>query len=143
MINYFGGRNRFLSNFYSPSWILYEGISYPTSEHAYQAAKTLDNSERENISNLASPGDAKRAGKSVTLRPDWEEVKESVMYDILVIKFKNPILRVKLIETEDHELIESNTWHDCVWGICTCRECNNVGQNLLGKLLMKIRREMT
>lgn len=141
VINFFEGKYRFLSNFYS-CWIPYEGITYPTSEHAYQAAKTLDVEQRKYVSTLDTPGKAKRAGRDLTLRSDWEQVKESVMYDILKIKFSNPILREKLLETGDVYLIEGNKWCDQIWGMCQCKKCNGLGLNLLGKLLMKLRNEL-
>ena len=74
MINRFDGPYAFLSNFFfSP--IEYEGITYPTVEHAFQAAKTLNPIERQAIADLPTPGAAKRAGRQVTLRKDWEDVK--------------------------------------------------------------------
>lgn len=141
MINSFTNQYRFLSNFY-PCWVFYEGISYPSTEHAYQALKSLDIAVREFISNLKSPGEAKRAGREITIRPDWDQVKEGIMYDLLKIKFSTSILKEKLLETRDHELIESNTWHDNTWGICNCKKCDRNGLNLLGILLMKVREEL-
>lgn len=133
MINSFSGRYAFLSNFY-PEQIEYEGILYPSSEHAFQAAKTLDKTERLRISKLETPGQAKRAGRKVTLRPDWEENKIYVMKDILLIKFSNPDLMKKLISTGKRKLVEDNNWGDTFWGVC-----NGKGENNLGKLLMVIR----
>lgn len=125
----------FLSNFYSHP-IEYEGISYPSSEHAYQAAKTFNIEERKQIAVLKTPGESKRAGRRVTLRPDWESIKISVMEEIVRIKFKDPMLRQKLIDTGSMVLIEYNTWNDTFWGVCRGK-----GRNELGKILMKIRRD--
>jgi len=133
MINSFSGPYRFLSNFY-PSIIEYDGIEYPTAEHAYQAAKTYDTAIKRKISMLDSPGKAKRCGQDVIIRLDWEEVKVDVMEDILRIKFDNNELFNKLVITIGEELIEGNYWGDTFWGVC-----NGVGQNNLGKILMKIR----
>lgn len=139
-INEFRGYYRFLSNFY-PAIIEYEEIIYPTAEHAYQAAKTFDQEERLYISKLSSPGSAKRYGKKIKLRDDWNKVKLYVMYDICYKKFtdfdNNPDLIIKLLFTHPKELIEGNKWNDTFWGIC-----NGVGQNFLGKILMKIREEL-
>lgn len=135
-INSFDLKYRFLSNFY-PSVIWVEGISYPTVEHAYQAMKTLDTSLRIEISKLESPGRAKRAGRILLLRKDWEEIKISVMKDLLYQKFtKYPELKIMLINTEDSILIEGNYWNDTFWGIC-----GGKGKNHLGILLMDIRNE--
>lgn len=126
----------FLSNFH-PCLIEYEGIEYPSTEHAYQAAKTLDCGERESIAVLATPGQSKRAGRRVTLRDDWEEVKVSVMRDLLIKKFSQLELGKKLIDTDDMYLEETNWWGDCFWGVC-----NGRGQNHLGRLLMLVRDEI-
>jgi N-glycosidase YbiA len=136
MINSFSGPHRFLSNFY-PSPIIYGSIIYPTVEHAYQAAKSSDMSIRKQISLLNSPGKAKRAGQNVTLRLDWEEVKVEIMEDLIRIKFQNDDLYNKLLATIGEELIEGNNWGDTFWGVC-----DSVGENNLGKILMKIRDEM-
>lgn len=132
----FTGVFRFLSNFYS-SEVEYEGIRYPTAEHAYQAAKTLDRSERVRISCLQTPGDAKRSGRCVDLRENWDEIKVAVMEDILRAKFKDPTLKSRLIETGSIQLEEGNTWGDTFWGVC-----GGIGENKLGKALMKIRAEI-
>lgn len=136
MISGFHGAYRFLSNFYLVQ-VLYEGILYPSSEHAYQAAKTMDMEERLRISRLPTPALAKKAGKMLKLRPDWEMEKFQVMLDILRIKFQDSDLRQKLLSTGEEELQENNTWGDRVWGIC-----NGVGENHLGRLLMQVRGEL-
>ena len=73
-INKFSGEYDFLSNFYQSN-VLYEGITYTTNEHAFQAAKSFDLTDRVNIAAKETPGKAKYAGRRVKLRPDWEEVK--------------------------------------------------------------------
>lgn len=140
MINYFQGKYRFLSNFYKYP-ITYEGITYPSSEHAYQAAKTLSQSDREAIAKLSSPGDAKRTGRRLQMRPDWESEKYKIMLTILESKFSLGSLLAKLLcETYPKELVEGNNWHDNIWGNCSCVKCRYIeGQNLLGKALMQIR----
>ncbi len=126
---------RWLSNFW-PASVYYEGVNYPSSEHAYQAAKSLNQTDRVCIAQLTA-GQAKRAGQGLTIRPDWEEVKESVMEDILRIKFSHPDLQKKLLETDTLYLEETNTWGDTYWGVC-----RGAGQNKLGHILMKIRTEL-
>jgi predicted NAD-dependent protein-ADP-ribosyltransferase YbiA (DUF1768 family) len=64
------------------------------------------------------------------------------MERILKKKFKNVNLRSKLISC-DIDIIEHNYWHDNYYGDCTCKKCNSItGQNHLGKILMKIRRDL-
>ena len=143
MINNFDGEFAFLSNF-AVSPIIYENKTWPTVEHIFQAMKTLDNTEREIIRLSATPGKAKRLGKKVTLRPEWESVKKSVMLTCVKLKFsQNSELKEKLLSTNDSLLIEGNNWHDNTWGNCSCEKCEHIaGQNLLGKILMQVRSEL-
>ena len=142
MIVEFDGQYYFLSNFY-PSPILYEGIVYPTNEHFFQAMKTLDQTERQKIANAETPGIAKRLGRTVQLRPDWEQIKVDVMRTGLMLKFTDAALAKKLLATGDEELVEGNWWHDNTWGNCHCPKCSRAGgRNLLGMLLMEVRKEL-
>lgn len=142
MIDNFHGEYRFLSNFYMTP-IDYEGIVYPSTEHAFQAAKTFNHEMRVFISKLATSGQSKRQGRLVELREDWEQVKDNVMLNILRIKFSDQSLKRRLINTGLEPLIEGNTWHDNYWGSCECSKCGkHMGKNILGKLLMQVREEL-
>lgn len=136
MIDSFSGEHRFLSNFY-PSFLSFGKLVFQTVEHGYQAAKSLNQEDWFTIANLVTPGEAKRVGQKLTLRPDWETYKLEAMQDLLRMKFNIPHLKEKLIATGNQELIEGNHWGDTYWGICQGK-----GQNHLGKLLMKIRSEL-
>lgn len=139
MIEKFGGKYRFLSNFYMAS-VIYEDLEYPSSEHAYQAAKSLSETERKYIRKLKKPSEAKRAGKKVKLRSDWESIKLKVMEDIVRDKFsRHEHLRSALLKTGDQELQEGNTWKDYFWGVDLRTKH---GQNHLGKILMSIRNDL-
>lgn len=92
MINRFTGPNRWLSNFY-PSQIEVDGITYPTVEHAFQAAKTFDMDVRRMISQVSAPSAAKTIGRTVVLREDWEQNKIDVMRDLLRLKFSQQFSR--------------------------------------------------
>lgn len=139
MINNFDKDYAFLSNFYDAP-IIYEGITYLNSEAAFQAAKTLNLKERQKFSTL-NPSQAKKAGRKLDLREDWEEVKNQVMYDICYAKFSsNTHLKLLLMTTKDEELVEGNWWHDNYWGDCSCDKCKDIiGRNELGRILMQIR----
>lgn len=135
---------RFLSNFH-PCKVILDGEVYGSTEHAYQAAKTLNPKEREKFRYAGvEPKDAKKMGGTLRLRPDWEEVKVSIMRDLLMQKFYPTILRRKLLCTFTAELVEENYWHDCWWGVCNgkCRQGPHdpQGLNHLGQLLMEIRK---
>ena len=139
MIDKFDGtKYRFLSNFYMAE-IEYEGIKYPSSEHAYQAAKSTDLEVRKRIATCCkTPNESKKAGRIVRLRANWDLLKRGIMLDIVRIKFKTHAdLRQKLLETGDEELVEGNTWGDVFFGVC-----NGVGENHLGKILMQVREEL-
>ena len=143
IIDSFTGPFRFLSNFY-PVDILYEGIHYPSTEHAFQAAKTTDEAARFTISLCPTPGYAKRAGKRVVLRENWDNLKYGIMHELVNKKFgeHRPDLRQKLLETGYAILIEGNTWGDETWG-CThsskLHPTEWAGKNWLGKILMDVR----
>ena len=136
VIDSFKGKYFFLSNFYE-SPVIYEGITYLNNEAAFQAQKTLTNKERLAFSML-NPSQAKKLGRSVSLRSDWEDIKIDIMYNICKAKFtQNETLKTKLLKTGDATLIEGNTWGDKIWG-----QVNGVGENNLGKILMRIREEL-
>lgn len=136
MIDRFDGtKYKFLSNFHMFP-IVYEGIKYPSTEHAYQAAKTVNPKLKQLIAQYKTPAEAKKAGQQVAMRPDWNDVRLQIMEDVLLLKFADAKLRDKLLATEDEELVEGNTWGDKYWG-----QVDGVGENHLGKLLMKLRSE--
>jgi len=147
MITEFKKQYRFLSNFYFSPFVLgYKGykISYPTVEHYYQSQKAADRDETIRILNCKTPGEAKRIGRRVRLISVWDEVKDLVMETGVKAKFnQNLDLQKKLLETKDALLTEGNYWHDNYWGDCFCSKCSKIkGQNILGKLLMKIRKQI-
>ncbi len=132
----FAGDYRWLSNFW-PCVVIFENMEYKNSEAAYQAAKTKFIAERIPFQTMDA-GKAKRAGRELTLRHDWREVNLQIMYDIVKDKFcRNPELEIKLLETGDKYLEETNWWNDTFWGVC-----EGVGQNHLGIIIMKIREEL-
>ena len=135
MIESFSGEYRFLSNFYPVENYL-DGVTYPTVENAYQAAKTLDLEKRKEFLH-APPGLAKRLGQRLELRPDWDSVKMSVMTQLNEQKYMHPDLREKLCDTYPQDIVEGNTWGDTFWGVC-----NGKGSNHLGKILMAIRMQL-
>lgn len=136
VINSFRGEYAFLSNFASCR-IVYEGVVYPTVEHAFQGVKCAQQLDKQMIAGLATPALAKKVGRRVAMRPDWDSIKVGVMKELLTLKFADPELRRALLKTGDAVLIEGNTWNDTFWGVC-----NGRGQNMLGRLLMEVRAEI-
>ena len=145
-ITHFTGKWAWLSNFYAvPGGLSVPGdlsgpvpLRYPTVEHAYQAAKSLDYQTRRIISTANGPGAAKAYGTRVKLRTDWEDVKLTVMYELLMLKFEGTELREKLVGTGERELIEGNTWGDREWG-AVWEGGQWIGKNKLGVALMDVR----
>lgn len=160
-ISRFNGPYRFLSNFWYCN-VLIDGVVWPTTEHYYVAMKTLDPDLREDLrlggflrddqgelitdrnGNYVRPlspptsGQVKRMGRKLELRPDWEEVKISVMRAAVRAKFtQNGDLLQALLATGDAHLIEGNTWGDTFWGVC-----HGEGENWLGRILMEVREEL-
>lgn len=137
-INSFSNEYSFLSNFYETD-IEYDGILYSSSEAAYQAQKCRTLGERLHFSSL-SPVAAKRLGRRVSIREDWNDIRLTIMEEIVRIKFTtNDELAQKLLSTENIPLVEGNTWGDRFWGVDTT---SGKGENHLGRILMKIRREL-
>jgi ribA/ribD-fused uncharacterized protein len=132
----FQGAMRFLSNFFT-STFEFEGVSYKNAEAAFQAQKTLDPAEREQFSNMTG-AQARKAGRRVTLRDGWNDMRVDVMSQIVLAKFKqNAKLAKQLLDTGNAILEEGNTWGDTFWGVSEGR-----GENHLGRILMRVRQEL-
>lgn len=137
-INEFRGEYFFLSNYYEAP-VTHQGMTYGSNEAAFQAQKCLNEEEKLPFTEMR-PAKAKKSGRAVQLRPDWEAVKVSIMEEIVRAKFtQNEDLKRRLLATGDAVLEEGNTWNDTFWGV---HLKNGRGQNHLGKILMKIRGEL-
>lgn len=132
-INSFREKYYFLSNFYEVP-VTYDGILYQNNEAAFQAQKCADKADRQSFATL-NPTEARRLGRKVSLRKDWEQVKIPLMREIVQAKFEqNPQLKDMLLATGDAYLEEGNTWGDRIWGTV-----NGAGANHLGRILMEVR----
>lgn len=136
MISSFTGKYSFLSNFFACD-IEHEQLRFPSVEHAFQAAKCTEDQDKQSIQKTKSPGAAKRLGRRVKLVPNWETKKLDIMEQLLRIKFSDPDLAEKLVDTYPAKIIEGNTWNDTFWGMS-----NGEGENHLGIILMKIRDDL-
>lgn len=135
VINSFKNEYFFLSNF-SESPITIQGIVFPTVEHYFQAMKASSYEEFLLVSNAKTPGEAKKLGRKIHIRSDWDKIKDQIMEYAVFKKFENDPLKSKLLGTLNTELIEGNYWGDEYWGVSV--KTNN-GLNKLGKILMKVR----
>lgn len=147
----FNNKYECLSNFaacdtFYANKIIPQGYVFKTSEHAYQAAKATDIGDMMFIAHASTPAAAKRRSRMIEVRPDWDEVKDRVMLEIVRSKFEDPDMRSRILDTKAEgfdELSEDNWWHDNYWGNCLCPKCASiVGQNKLGKILTQVREEI-
>ena len=134
----FFGPFRFLSNFHLVE-VEFDGLVFPSTEHAYQAAKSLDPEVRQVFATeVATPRDARKLGQQIPLTDDWHTTRKfDVMLELTRKKFANDPLKRWLLATGDMYLEETNAWGDVCWGVC-----KGVGENRLGKILMQVRGEL-
>lgn len=130
MIDKFVGNYRFLSNFYiEPDGTHVEG--------EYQWAKSVNPEERFCLFGM-SPYAAKKYGRTIKIREDWDQVKLQVMYSFVLKKFtEHEELRSLLLATGQQDIVEGNYWGDVFWGVC-----KGEGQNHLGKILKQVRKKI-
>lgn len=144
--NFCSEETKFLSNFYPYKHkdekydcnlvVEYQGLEFDCVEKAYQAAKCKNEADMLLFQKMTA-AESKHAHENgaYEIREDWEEIKFRVMYDLVWQKFHNcEELRQKLLATAEAELVEGNTWNDTYWGIC-----DGIGENNLGKILMRVR----
>jgi ribA/ribD-fused uncharacterized protein len=131
------------SNLYK-SPVKFDGLKYPTAEHAYQAGKAQKPEVRDWILAAPSPSLAAMAAHGLytwDIVPNWSEIKFDRMRRVLAAKFtQHPELQSLLLSTGDKRLVEAGTTNNAVnrlWG-----EVNGVGENMLGKMLMEVRSEL-
>lgn len=131
------------SNFF-PCLIKWKGRIYSCSEAIFYAESCKYPEDAEKFVSLTGK-QAKELGKTVEQKDDWNDIKVLVMYKIVFEKFKqNPYLRTILLSTGNSTLIEKTMWHDNFWGNCACHKCSDItGQNTLGKILMRVRKELS
>lgn len=133
----FSGEYRWLSNFHQLEYpINFLGQEFNTTENLYQAMKCNDYEDFVSIAN-ASPALAKKLGRQVKLVKNWDLIRLQTMEYVQLLKYEQPTLRNLLIETGDAYIEERNSWNDIFFGVC-----NGIGENHLGKIIMKIRKHI-
>lgn len=140
-ITSFSGKYRWLSNFWISPIKTADGKVWPSAEHLYQAYKTKSRRHRKEILQCGHPSNAKKLGRRIPIRDDWDTIKIDIMKKVVYLKFTQNIeLQRKLKETGDVDLVEGNYWHDNIWGDCMCNRCKSIkGLNYLGNILMDVR----
>jgi len=134
-ITEFKDEYRFLSNFFHAPIKIGRHNVYPTNEHAFQALKCVNPDDHGQVMSAKTAAEAKKLGKQVIIKPNWNEIRNDVMFFINMVKYTtHQDLKQRLLATGSRELIEGNWWKDIYWGVC-----EDVGENHLGKILMRIR----
>ena len=123
---------------FSPHPVSIDGKKWPTTEHFYQAMKTLDPDLQEQVRNCPTPKLAKTLAKTLPLRENWEEIKYDIMVKAVRAKVEQYTSIKELLMSTGIEDIGEASPYDYVWGL----GADNSGQNLLGKVLMQIRSEI-
>ena len=126
----------FLSNMYPCSiTATYSGtrLTFSCVESAFQACKCM---ARASEFTTLDGYQAKKLGRQVSLRNDWDTMRIVIMELLVRAKFEqNPVLIKDLVRING-DIVEENTWNDTFWGVC-----NGVGENHLGEILTKLRDE--
>lgn len=137
MIKEFQGEYRWLSNFW-PCTVTLDGETYPSVEHAYQAAKSLDKVWRWQVAQLTTAKEAKRMGK-IKPRDGWDSLKLIVMLRLVREKFQQDPFKTRLLATKNELIQEGNHWGDTFWGVDLK---TGKGNNHLGHIIMQVREEL-
>ena len=117
--------------------IVLDSVTWPTSEHYFQAQKFAGTPFVAEVRAQPTPMLAAQMGRrrDLPFRADWDAVKDDVMRAALRAKFtQHPELRALLLETGDAELIE-HTRNDSYWA----DGGDGSGRNRLGELMMELR----
>lgn len=134
--------------------ITYRGYSFQTTEQAFMYAKAVEFNDEETalklLDPLLEPWDAKKLGREVKNYNEqvWSKVRYTRMLEVNREKYKNDSYAKLLLATRDKILVECNP-RDTIWGIGLAEEDPRSlnkddwkGQNLLGEVLMQIRKEL-
>jgi N-glycosidase YbiA len=128
------------SNFSKHSFMI-NNIFYRTAEHYFQSNKFIGTRYEEEILKVKTAIEAARMGRNrnYPLRDDWEDIKNDVMKKAVLEKFRtHNDIRGILILTGNENIIEA-TIDDYYWGC----GANGTGKNMLGKILMEVRDELS
>ena len=137
MINSFRGEYNWLSNMHSCD-VVYKNNNFKSVENAYMFAKADTSGEWLKFCLENPPNIVKKESKNIRVRPDWEEVKLEIMYNLLIKKFTQEPFRTNLLNTGNENIQEGNFWNDTFWGV-DLKQNPNVGENHLGRLIMHVR----
>lgn len=151
----FRGHERPLSNFYKcpeGCTILACGHEFGTIEQLYQYSKLVYHEKFDAANKILTSANglhakriAENALPSTDLSQEWLQIRDSVMKDLLLLKFKNcPHAQQDLVQSTDYILVEAT--FDKYWAgglppnlIESTKTKYWPGENKLGKILMELR----
>ena len=139
MIQFYSSKERPYGPFsnFSRHPITIDGVAYATSEHYFQSRKFTDPEIQERVRHASTPMEAANIGRdrSLPLRPDWDRIKDRVMYRALLAKFTQHSDLMALLMNTGGEVLVEHTVNDRYWA----DGGDGTGKNVLGLLLMILR----
>jgi N-glycosidase YbiA len=147
-IRFFSGKAKDLDRSYecfsnfAPISVTIDGLTYPTTEHYFQAMKFIAASPAyaEQIRNTVTPNEAKKLGKNrkYPIPDNWNDLRIDVMNTALFSKaVQNKNFYDALLRSGDSPLVEASPF-DTFWGEGKLKN----GKNMLGKALMVLRERL-
>lgn len=140
---------RDIACFYTGEWYCLDNFSafvvpwgdrvWPTAEHAYQAAKFLDQDIIDKIGNATSPYFAKSIGNDPQFdsqkRENWRAMKRGIMKEILLEKALFHMHVYETLRRSRGKVLVEDSPIDGFWG----RGADWEGENWVGRLWMEVR----
>ncbi len=147
-------RKTCLSQWY-PCEFIVNGVTYHTTEQYMMAQKALlfqDDETYNKIMGATHPQEYKALGRLVKNFDEeiWNKHKEEIVFQGNMAKFsQNEDLKTFLLSTGNQILVEASPY-DRVWGVRLAKDNPDIlnpnnwrGENLLGKVLMRTREELS
>ena len=150
-VDAFAGARDKLSNFF-PCKVNLSGTEYKSSEHAYQAQKASMCARpdiAEEIINASSAFQVKQISKRIGCSKSWDQENEKILEKVVRAKVASDVsVKDYLLQTGDKVLAEAVP-HDSFWGTGLTKEATMhtakeawPGQNKMGQIMMRIRKEL-
>lgn len=145
--------NGYLSNWYLSEFTV-DGVTFSSMEQYMMYEKAMLFQDQETVAKILQTdnvGEIKALGRAVQHFDDkiWIQEREEIVYRGVLEKFRqNPELAEKLEQTGEDTIAECAV-KDRIWGIGLSMKDENrlcidkwKGQNLLGKVLMRVREDI-
>lgn len=139
-VRFYAGEFGYCFSNFSAFAVEWNGRAWPTSEHAYQAAKFDDPAIVEAIATAPSAHAALKLAEvhAASIRPSWPEEKRAVMKEICRAKLDQHEYVQRTLERSGNTPLVEDSPKDSYWG---CGADGN-GENHLGVIWMELREEL-